>query len=171
MPGAYAGRRRFVTLISEAKYHAGVRTTQTPTDVAALASRLREAVTRLARRLRQQAESGVTPSQLVALSSIERAGSLTIGELCQAEQVQPPTMTRIVGALVEAGLVAREPDPGDRRVVRVRVTPAGARLLERSRSRKDQYLVKRLRGLEPEQLAVLERAAEILDRLVAGGER
>jgi DNA-binding MarR family transcriptional regulator len=142
----------------------------TSVDLAALASQLRLAVTRLARRLRQQAEAGVTPSQLVALSSIEGAGSLTIGDLCQAEQVQPPTMTKIVGALVEAGLVAREPDPRDRRIAWLRVTPAGARLLERSRSRKDQYLVKRLRGLEPEELAVLERAAEILDRLV-GGER
>jgi DNA-binding MarR family transcriptional regulator len=142
----------------------------TSVDLAALASRLRLAVTRLARRLRQQAEAGVTPSQLVALSSIERAGSLTIGDLCQAEQVQPPTMTKIVGALVEAGLVTREPDPRDRRIAWLRVTPAGARLLERSRSRKDQYLVKRLRGLEPEELAALARAAEILDRLV-GGER
>lgn len=143
----------------------------TSIDVPALASRLRLAVTRLARRLRQQAESGVTPSQLVALSSIERAGAITIGELCQAEQVQPPTMTKIVGALVEAELVQRTPDEQDRRVVWLRVTPAGARLLERSRSRKDQYLVKRLRSLEPEELAVLERAVETLDRLVAGGER
>lgn len=143
----------------------------TTVDVAALASRLRLAVTRLARRLRQQAGSGVTPSQLVALSSIERAGSITIGDLCQAEQVQPPTMTKIVSALVEAGLVTREVDPEDRRVAWVRVTPAGARLLERSRSRKDEYLARRLRGLEPEELAVLERAAAILERLVAGGER
>ncbi len=140
-------------------------------DAAALASRLRLAVTRLARRLRQEAEAGVTPSQLVALASIEQAGSITIGDLCQAEQVQPPTMTKIVGALVEAGLVAREPDPQDRRIAWLRVTPAGARLLERSRRRKDQYLVRRLRSLPPEELATLERAAEILGRLVAGGER
>lgn len=143
----------------------------TSTDVAALASRLRLAVTRLARRLRQQAGSGVTPSQLVALASIERAGPITIGELGQAEQVQPPTMTKIVGALVEAGLVSREADPEDRRVAWLRVTPAGARLLERSRSRKDEYLARRLRGLDPEELAVLERATEILDRLVAQGDR
>lgn len=143
----------------------------TTIDAAVLASRLRLAVTRLARRLRQEAEAGVTPSQLVALATIEHAGSITIGDLCQAEQVQPPTMTKIVGALVEAGLVAREPDPRDRRIAWLRLTPAGARLLERSRRRKDQYLVRRLRGLAPEELATLERAAEILDRLVAGGER
>lgn len=143
----------------------------TSVDVAALASRLRLAVTRLARRLRQEVGSGVTPSQLVALSSIERAGSITIGDLCQTEQVQPPTMTKIVSALVEAGLATRETDPQDRRVAWLRVTPAGARLLARSRSRKDEYLVKRLRALGPEELTTLERAAEILDRLVAEGER
>jgi DNA-binding MarR family transcriptional regulator len=143
----------------------------TSVDVAALASRLRLAVTRLARRLRQEAGSGVTPSQLVALSSIERAGSITIGDLCQTERVQPPTMTKIVSALVEGGLATRETDPQDRRVAWLRVTPAGARLLARSRSRKDEYLVKRLRALGPEELTTLERAAEILDRLVAEGER
>jgi len=148
-----------------------VNAPSTSVDVAALASRLRLAVTRLARRLRQEAGSGVTPSQLVALSSIERAGSITIGDLCQTEQVQPPTMTKIVSALVEAGLATRETDPQDRRVAWLRVTPAGARLLARSRSRKDEYLVKRLRALGPEELTTLERAAEILDRLVAEGER
>lgn len=142
----------------------------TTVDVTVLASRLRLAVTRLARRLRQRADAGITPSQLVALASIEGAGRITVGELCQVEGVQPPTMTKTVAALVEAGFVAREPDPADRRVVWLRITPAGARLLERSRSRKDQYLVRRLRGLTSEELATLERAADILDRLVAEDE-
>ncbi|GIU98908.1 MAG: MarR family transcriptional regulator [Actinomycetota bacterium] len=144
--------------------------TSAPADVVSLASRLRLVVTRLARRLRQRAEVGITPSQLVALSSIERAGRITVGDLSQVEGVQPPTMTKIVAALVEAGLVAREPDRDDRRVAWLRVTPAGARLLERSRSRKDQYLARRLRGLTPDELAALERAAEILNRLVAEEE-
>jgi DNA-binding MarR family transcriptional regulator len=134
-----------------------------------LASRLRLGVTRLARKLRQEAEPGITPSLLVALSSIDRASAMTIGELCAAEQVQPPTMPRIVAALVEAGLVAREPDPADRRVAWVRVTPEGAKLLHRSRKRKDAYLAKRLRDLEPHELEVLDEAAAILDRLVGGG--
>lgn len=142
----------------------------TTVDVTVLASRLRLAVTRLARRLRQRADAGITPSQLVALASIEGAGRITVGELCQVEGVQPPTMTKTVAALVEAGFVARELDPADRRVVWLRITPAGARLLERSRSRKDQYLVRRLRGLTSEELATLERAADILDRLVAEDE-
>ncbi len=139
-------------------------------DVTALASHLRLAVTRLARRLRQRADAGTTPSQLVALASIERAGRITVGDLSQVEGVQPPTMTKIVAALVEAGLVVREPDPTDRRVAWLRITPAGARLLRRSRSRKDQYLARRLRELGPEELTTLERAAAILDGLAAEEE-
>ena len=136
-----------------------------PVDATALAARLRLGVTRLARRLRQEAEAGVSPSMLSALSSAERRGSLTMRDLCHAEQVQPPTMTRIVAALVEAGLVVREPDPIDGRVAWVKVTPDGRRLLERSRRRKEAYLAKALRSLEPEELRTLEVAAEILERL------
>ena len=134
-------------------------------DTVELAARLRLAVTRLARRLRQEAEAGITPSMLSALSSAERQGPVTMRDLCAAEQVQPPTMTRIVAALVEGGLVVREPDPADGRVAWVRVTPEGRRLLERSRRRKEAYLAKTLRSLEPEELRTLEAAAEILERL------
>jgi DNA-binding MarR family transcriptional regulator len=149
----------------------GVSIDEPITDPTELASRLRLSVTRLARRLRQEAEPGITPSMLIALSSIDRAGEMTIGELCAVEQVQPPTMTRIVAALVEAGLVTRELDPDDRRVARVRATPEGAKLLQRSRKRKEAYLARRLRGLDPSELAVLGEAADILERLVAGGSR
>jgi len=140
-------------------------TTTASVDATALAARLRLAVTRLARRLRQEAEAGVTPSMLSALSSAERKGSLTMRDLCHAEQVQPPTMTRIVAAVVEAGLVVREQDPADGRVAWVTVTTEGRRLLERSRRRKEAYLAKSLRSLEPEELRTLEAAAEILERL------
>ncbi len=143
-------------------------TTRTVLDTTELASRLRLGVTRLARRLRQEAEPGITPSLLVALSSIERADAMTIGELCAAEHVQPPTMSRLVAALVEAGLVSREQDPDDRRVVWVRATQEGVKLLHHSRRRKDAYLVKQLRRLEPRELATLDDATEILDRLVGG---
>jgi DNA-binding MarR family transcriptional regulator len=143
----------------------GSVTTIASVDATALAARLRLAVTRLARRLRQEAEAGVTPSMLSALSSAERKGSLTMRDLCHAEQVQPPTMTRIVAALVEAGLVVREQDPADGRVAWVTVTTEGRRLLERSRRRKEAYLAKSLRSLEPEELRTLEAAAEILERL------
>jgi len=157
-----------VTLISITKYDLSM-TAPTVLDTTELASRLRLGVTRLARKLRQEAEPGITPSLLVALSSIDRAGAMTIGELCAVEQVQPPTMTRIVAALVDAGLVAREPDLADRRVAWVRVTPDGAKLLQRSRRRKDEYLAKHLRHLEPGELAILDEAATILDGIVGGG--
>ena len=140
-------------------------TTIASVDATDLAARLRLAVTRLARRLRQEAEAGVTPSMLSALSSAERQGSLTMRDLCHAEQVQPPTMTRIVAALVEAGLVVREQDTADGRVAWVTVTTEGRRLLERSRRRKEAYLAKSLRSLEPEELRTLEAAAQILERL------
>ena len=140
-------------------------TTIASVDATALAARLRLAVTRLARRLRQEAEAGVTPSMLSALSSAERKGSLTMRDLCHAEQVQPPTMTRIVAALVEAGLVVREQDTADGRVAWVTVTTEGRRLLEQSRRRKEAYLAKSLRSLEPEELRTLEAAAQILERL------
>ncbi len=136
-----------------------------PVDATALAARLRLGVTRLARRLRQEAEAGVTPSMLSALSAAERHGSLTMRELCLAEQVQPPTMTRIVAALVQAGLVRREADAVDGRVAWVTVTPEGRHLLERSRRRKEAYLAKALGSLEPRELQRLEAAVTLLERL------
>ena len=142
--------------------------TTAPPDTAELAARLRLGVTRLARKLRQQAEPGITPSMLSALSSAERQGPLTMRELCAAEQVQPPTLTRIVAALVEAGLVAREPDPQDGRVVWVRVTREGHVLLDRSRRRKEAYLARAIRSMEPRELETLEDAAVLLERLTEG---
>ncbi len=142
--------------------------TNAATDTAALAARLRIGVTRLARRLRQEAEPGITPSMLVALSSVDRQGPLTMRDLCSVEQVQPPSMTRIVAALVDAGLVDREADPTDGRVVWGRGTSGGRRLLERSRGRKDAYLARALRDLDPKDLDTIGRAASILERLTDG---
>jgi DNA-binding MarR family transcriptional regulator len=137
-------------------------------DAVDLASRLRLAVTRLARRLRQEAEPGLTPSLYSALAAVARGGRMTVGELCAAEQVQPPTMTRLVASLVETGLVTREADSGDRRIAWLSVSPEGARLLQRVRRRKEAFLVRRLRGLPAEDLDVLERAAAILERVIEG---
>ena len=141
-------------------------TTTVQTDTQ-LASRLRLAVMRLARILRQKAQDQITPSQLSALVSVERDGPVTLGELAGLESVQPPTMTRIVVALEEQGLVLREADPADRRIARVHVTTAGRKLLERNRSRKTAYLASRMRGLSAEELEVLECAAGLLERMTA----
>ena len=139
-----------------------------PPDTGALAARLRLAVTRLARKLRQEAEAGITPSMLSALSSVDRAARLTMRELCAAEQVQPPTLTRVVAALVDDRLVVREVDPEDRRLAWVSLTAEGRKLLERSRRRKDAFLTKRLRALEPHEIALLEDAAGLMERLTEG---
>jgi DNA-binding MarR family transcriptional regulator len=137
---------------------------------AELAARLRLAVTRLARRLRQQAnaEAQISPSQLAALASVERLGPVTLGDLAAFERVQPPTMTRVVAGLEEAGFVSRHIDEHDRRIARVQTTVAGRRFLERSRGRKDAYLSSRIRTLDADDRAVLARAATLLEKLLEG---
>jgi DNA-binding MarR family transcriptional regulator len=131
-----------------------------------LAERVRLAVTRLARRLRQQTGEGVSPTQLSALSTIERRGPITLGDLAHCERVRPPTVTAAVARLEEADLVERSVDQTDRRVTRVAMTAAGRKLLARSRSRKAAYLERRLRALSPQDRDTLSAATDVLDRLL-----
>jgi DNA-binding MarR family transcriptional regulator len=133
-----------------------------------LAARLRVAVTRLNRRLRQESMTGVSPSQEAALGTINRLGAPTLGELAQAEQVQPPTMTRIVATMESAGLVARRGDQEDRRVSRVELTAEGRAALERIRSLKNAYLARQLGSLSPEQRRAAGPLAALLEQLVEG---
>ena len=135
---------------------------------AELASRLRLTVTRLARRLRTQLPGELSPSQLATLASVERLGPITLGELSAVERVKPPTMTKIVACLEDQGLVSRTVDQSDRRVARLEVTGDGRRFMDRSRRQKDAYLAERLRTLDAEDRAALERAAEVLERLIEG---
>jgi DNA-binding MarR family transcriptional regulator len=128
--------------------------------------RLRLAVTRLARRLRQEGETTASPTQLAVLGTVERDGPLTLGELAAVERVQPPTITAAVGRLEARGLVRRRTDPVDRRVARVEVTRSGRRLLDESRSRKTAYLERRLAALSADERDTLERAAVILERIL-----
>jgi DNA-binding MarR family transcriptional regulator len=132
-----------------------------------LASRLRSSVARLARRLRQEGmvHEEASPSQLTALATLFRSGPMTIGELASVERVKPPTMTRIVAALEERGLVRREPSPQDGRIVRLAVTDEGRRAHEDYRKRRDAWLRRRLAGLDPAERDTLAWAAEILERL------
>ena len=131
-----------------------------------LPDRLRLVVTRLARRLRQQSEVAVSPTQSAALSTIERRGPLTLGELAQIERVQPPTITAAITKLEDQGLAERRPDPDDKRVTRVQITKAGRRLLDETRSAKRAYLEPRIDALSERDRATLARAAEILERLL-----
>ncbi|HMK63739.1 MAG TPA: MarR family transcriptional regulator [Acidimicrobiales bacterium] len=144
---------------------APVAAQDTDTD-AAVAARLRLAVTRLHRLLRQQVAAGLTPSQISALSTTERLGAPTLGELATAEQVQPPSMTRMAAALESAGLLERLMDPADGRVVRVRVSPDGQRTLQRIRSLRTAVLAKRLRRLSPDERQRLSQVVSLLERLV-----
>src|SRR5512140_538156 len=127
-----------------------------------LPARLRLAVARTARRLRQEADGGLSPTLTAALATLDRHGALTPSRLAEIERVQRPTATRIVAKLEQAGLVVRQTDASDGRSFKVALSPEGARLLKQVRSRKNAYLAKRLRRLDEEDLATLERATESL---------
>lgn len=135
---------------------------------AEVAARLRLSVMRIARMLRAHAGDEVTASQLSALSTLDRRGPATLGELSASERVKPPTMSRVVACLEEMGLVVRTADQRDRRVARVAVTDAGAELLARTRSSNDAFLAARLRTLPDADRRALARAADALDRLLDG---
>ena len=154
-------------MVRSPKYPSAM-TTSYATDQIELAVRLRLAVMRLTRMLRQQEDGGVSNSALSALATLEREGALTLGDLAAREHVQPPTMTRIAQALVENGLVRRLEDGADRRVTRVRITQTGMKVLARSRRRKEELLATRLRGLSARDLETLADATRILDRLTGG---
>jgi DNA-binding MarR family transcriptional regulator len=132
-----------------------------------MAGRLRIAANRLQRRLRQESLGGLSPAQASALGSVGRHGSPTLGELAAIEQVQPPTMTRIVASLTEAGMVTRVADPNDRRSARVRITSSGERALERMRTRKNAFLLRRLDELTAEERQRAAELVELLERLLA----
>jgi DNA-binding MarR family transcriptional regulator len=139
-----------------------VRTTSTPD----LAGRLRLAIARTARRLRQEAGSELSPSLTAALSTIERHGPMTPSELAARERIQRPTVTRLLDRLATAGLVTRTPDPADGRSSLVAATPAGRELIEAMRTRKTAYLARRLETLDADERATLERAAQILEKVL-----
>ncbi len=140
-------------------------TTPPITDLAGLASHLRLSVFRASRTLRRESQAGISPTLLAALSTIERHGPMTAGDLASHEQVRKPTVTRILAALVAEGLAERTPDTVDRRVSWVQLTPSGRALMRSVRRRTDRYLAERLKRLDVAELATLEQAAEILGRV------
>ena len=135
------------------------------------ADRLRLAIVRTARRLRQEAGEHVSPSSVAALATIERRGPLAPSELAELERVKRPTITRVVSRLEEAGLVERTNDPTDGRAFLVSITRHGSELLRRIRTRKTAYLARRLGKLDPDDLAALERAADVLERILEDDRR
>ncbi|HEX7059479.1 MAG TPA: MarR family transcriptional regulator [Solirubrobacterales bacterium] len=135
------------------------------------AARLRLAIVRTARRLRQEAAGAVgelTPTSASALATVERHGPLTPSELAEIERVKRPTATRTLGHLHEAGLIERAPDPADGRSALLSISAAGRERLRRLRGRKNAYLARRMQGLPPADLEALDRAAAILEGMLEG---
>jgi DNA-binding MarR family transcriptional regulator len=137
-------------------------------DAEQLADRLHSAAIHLLRRLRKEdAKTGLSAPRLSALSVVVFGGPVTLGELANAEQVRPPTMTRLVSALEDDGLVAREADPTDGRLTRIRATPRGRALLLRGRARRVQALAAEVRSLAAEEREALTRAVATLEGVIA----
>ncbi len=131
-----------------------------------LTVQLRDAITRLNRRLRQERPVGdLTMTQLSALTSLRLGGALTPRELSDAERVQPPTMTKIVSKLEERGLVQRAPHPTDGRQVVLSPTKEGVAVIDSYQRVRDVWLSARLADLTPVERDTVARAASILERL------
>jgi DNA-binding MarR family transcriptional regulator len=140
-------------------------TTRAATATPELAGRLRLAIARLARQLRQTSEGDLTPTQLSLLATLDTGGPMTLGELAERERVAPPSITKAVSKLVDRRLVDRTTDADDRRIARVTLTGEGRTLLERNRCRRNAWLAKRLQELDDDQLARLAAATDVLEHL------
>lgn len=140
---------------------------QVAPEVLAVADKLHSAAIHLLRRLRRQdVATGEGPARLSALSVLVFGGPKTLGELAMAEQVKPPTMSRIVTGLTRSRLVEITEDPEDRRRMRIRATAKGEKLLARGRELRINYLASHLHDLAPDELSRLRDALEILGRLL-----
>jgi DNA-binding MarR family transcriptional regulator len=123
---------------------------------------------RLARRLRyERTEHELSFGQRSVLATLYRHGAMTAGALADHEQVRPPSMTKTVGCLLEAGYISRTPSEQDRRQIVVDLTEAGRTLLVADRARRDQWLAERLRSLTPEERDLLARATPLLEGLAS----
>jgi DNA-binding MarR family transcriptional regulator len=137
-------------------------------DAAALAHELRIAVMRFSRRLRgQRVDTSVTLTHLSAMSTLRRHGAMSAGELAAHERVQPPSMTRVVGALEAMELITRTPHPTDGRQVVIELTPAAHELLDAEARAREAWLSGRLEQLGPQEREILQEAATIMDKLAA----
>lgn len=140
------------------------RATRGPTTD--LADRLHSAALHLLRRLRREDDaSGLPAPQLSALSVIVFGGPITLGDLARAEQVRPPTISKVIAILEAQSLVEREVDAGDRRVTRVRATARGTKLLHDGRQRRVAALVASLSALPARDRALLARALPVLEKI------
>lgn len=132
-----------------------------PTD----SQKLARSVARLNRRLRQERQTDLTPTQLSVLGTIRILGPSTPGAIAASERVQPPSVTRTLSCLIDEGLVLRQPHPEDGRQVLVSVSDKGEAVLAEERGRRDEWLGRRLAGLTTPERATLREAAVLLERL------
>jgi DNA-binding MarR family transcriptional regulator len=144
-----------------------METTLARVGVGELAGRLRLVVARTARRLRQQADSPLSPSLHAALVTVANHGPVTPSELARRERVQRPNATKLIARLEADRLVERTDTPDDGRSTLIAITPAGQALLAETRTRKDAYLARRLRALPAADRATLARAADLLEELLS----
>jgi DNA-binding MarR family transcriptional regulator len=133
------------------------------------AAHLRLVINRASRRMRQEAGTELRPSRASALVSVELHGPLTPSELAEIEAVKRPTATRILHGLEVEGLIERTPEPKDGRSALISITAEGRERLRRLRRRKNAYLARRMRHLDGDDVETLDRAAEILEGLLAEG--
>jgi DNA-binding MarR family transcriptional regulator len=137
-------------------------------DPAGLADQLHSAAIHLLRTLRKEDDaSGLSAPRLSALSVVVFGGPLTLGQLARAEQVRPPTMTRIVTGLEKAGLVKRIGDPRDHRLTRIQATAKGQRVLTEGRARRVKLLTESVKTLDADRLAELDRGIQLFNDIVA----
>lgn len=135
---------------------------------AELASEVRLAVMRLARRLRnQRADTGLSIAFIAALGTIERNGSISPRDLADLEKISPPSMTKILATLESEGYIERSPHPTDGRQVLITTSELGRQMLSDDRKRRDAWLSQHMAALSPEERDVLRQAAVIIDRINA----
>lgn len=141
------------------------RRSSTP-DIDDLAFRVHSAILHMMRRIRREDEAGgLSAPRLSALSCVVFGRARTPSELAAMEQVSKPTMTNLVAALERDGFLRREASTMDRRVVFIHATPKARRTMERSRSRRAAFLADKFRGLPNNELAALDRSADVLMRI------
>jgi DNA-binding MarR family transcriptional regulator len=137
-------------------------------DLAATADRLHSAAIHLLRRVRKQdAIMAEAPARLSALSVLVFAGPMSLGDLATAEQVRPPTMSRVVAGLERNGLVERFADSNDARRVRLSATVKGVKLMKQGRKRRIQSLAQNLKTLPADELEVVLHAVQTLERVLS----
>ena len=132
-----------------------------------IGSGLHSSAIHLLRRLRTEDEElGIGPARLSALSVIVFGGPISLNDLARAEQVKPPTMSRIVDALVEEGYVKREVNDKDRRAVTITATGKGTRIMHEGRSRRERLLMNMLKSLKKNELECLEKSVQIISKIL-----